>query len=113
MTRAELPATGTRPARRGRVVASYVVAGLTALVLVDALVGDRGLLTLLDARASYGRVEASVVRLRAENQRMREEARRLRTDPDAIEEVARRDLGFIRPGETVFIVRDARPSATR
>jgi cell division protein FtsB len=86
-----------------------MLAAFTALVFVDALVGDRGLLTLIDAKADYERLDAAVGRLRAENQRLRDEARRLRTDPGAIEEVARRDLGFIRPGETVFIVRDARP----
>jgi cell division protein FtsB len=36
-------------------------------------------------------------------------ARRLREDPSAIESVARRDLGLIKPGEKVFIVKDAAP----
>ena len=34
---------------------------------------------------------------------MRNEARRLREDPTAIEELARRELGLIKPGEKVFI----------
>ena len=33
----------------------------------------------------------------------------LREDPTAVEAVARQDLGLIKPGEKVFIVRDAAP----
>ena len=38
------------------------------------------------------------------------QARRLREDPPAIEEIARRELGLIRPGERVFIVKDVPPA---
>jgi cell division protein FtsB len=33
----------------------------------------------------------------------------LREDPNAIEELARRELGLIRPGETLFIIKDIPP----
>jgi cell division protein FtsB len=33
-------------------------------------------------------------------------ARRLRDDPAAIEEQARRELGLIKPGEVLFIIKD-------
>ena len=49
---------------------------------------------------------ASIARQRAENARLREQARRLRDDPAAVEEIARRELGLIRPGEKVFIIKD-------
>jgi cell division protein FtsB len=39
--------------------------------------------------------------------RLREEARRLREEPSAIEEIARRELGLIKPGEKLFIIREA------
>ena len=38
--------------------------------------------------------------------KLRETARRLREDPAAIEEIARRELGLIKRGERVFIVKD-------
>ena len=79
-------------------------------MIVDALVGERGLLAMRRARRQYSELSASIVQLRAENVRLREEARRLREDPTAIEELARRELGLIRPGEKVFIVRDHAPS---
>jgi cell division protein FtsB len=83
------------------------------LVAVDALVGDRGLLAMLRARKQGDALSASIARQRAENARLREDARRLSEDPAAIEEVARRELGLIKPGERVFIVKDIPPPAKR
>jgi cell division protein FtsB len=82
---------------------------VTAILVVDTMVGEKGLLTLLEARREYTTVERSLLRARAENARLREETRRLREDPAAIEELARRDLGMIKPGEKLFIIRDVQP----
>jgi cell division protein FtsB len=79
---------------------------------VDAFAGDRGLLAILRARREYEELSQALDRQRAENARLREEARRLRDDPGAIEELARRDLGLIRPGERVFIVKDLKSPGT-
>ena len=54
----------------------------------------------------YRDLEQSLAEVRAENADLREEAERLREDPTAIEELARRDLGLIKPGEKLFIVKD-------
>lgn len=80
------------------------------LFVIDALVGDKGLLAGIRARQQFRALEASVASARSENARLIEEARRLREDPATIEEVARRDLGLIRPGETLFIIKDIKPS---
>ena len=58
------------------------------------------------ARKQYDAVAAAIAKQRAENDRLREEIRRLEDDPATIEELARRELGLIRPGEKVFIVKD-------
>ena len=68
---------------------------------------------MLRARHEYDDLAASIARQRAENGRLREEARRLREDPAMIEEIARRELGLIRPGEKVFIVKDVLPPTAR
>lgn len=80
-----------------------------AVIIADSLVGDRGLLAMLRARREYDELSMTIDRERAENARLRDQVRRLRTDPKAIEEVARRDLGLIRPGEKLFIIRDVPP----
>jgi cell division protein FtsB len=86
---------------------------VAAVVFVDGLVGDRGYLAMRRARQEYDDTAASIGRQRAENTRLREEARRLREDPTAIEEIARRELGLIRPGEKVFIIKDVQPSTPK
>ena len=48
----------------------------------------------------------SLERAREENAELRDMARRLREDPAAIEEQARRELGLIKHGEVLFIVKD-------
>ncbi len=83
---------------------------VASVIVVDGLVGERGLLAMLRARQEYDTLSASIARQRAENARLRETARRLRDDPSAIEEIARRELGLIRPGERVFILKDVAPA---
>ena len=83
---------------------------VASVIVIDGLVGDRGLLAMMRARREYDTAAAAVARQRAENAQMREEARRLREDPAAIEEIARRELGLIRPGEKVFIIKDVKPA---
>lgn len=87
-------------------VARLVAVFVAVVVILDALLGDRGLVAMLRVRRQYHELSNVVARQRAENARLREEARRLREDPGAIEELARRELGLIRPGERVFIVKD-------
>ncbi len=97
-----------RPARGHRVV-QFLLIFVAAVTIIDGLVGDRGLLAMLRARQEYDELAAKIARQRAENLRLRDEARRLREDSATIEEIARRDLGLIRPGEKIFIVKDVAP----
>jgi len=94
-----------RRARNRRLLHLALV--LVAIVVVlDALAGDRGLLAMLRVRGQYNALAATLARERADNARLAEQARRLREDPTAVEEVARRELGLIKPGEKVFIIKD-------
>jgi cell division protein FtsB len=88
----------------------YLLVLVGCLVVVDALVGDNGLLAMIKARQQYRTLEGALERVRAENASMRDQARRLREEPSAIEDIARRELGLIRPGEKLFIVKDIRPT---
>jgi cell division protein FtsB len=97
------------PRRRHRRVIRYVLLLAGCVLVIDALVGDKGLLAMIQARQTYRALEASLADVRAENARLREQARRLREDPAAVEELARRDLGLIKPGEKLFIIKDVAP----
>ena len=81
---------------------------VTLVLVINALVGERGLTETLRARKQHQELVTSIERLRAENARLRDEARRLRSDPSTIEALARRELGLIKPGEMLFIVKDAK-----
>ena len=105
---ADTTTTSSLPRRRRSRVVRYLVVAVGCVLIIDALVGDRGFLAMLKARQQYRTLEASLARARAENAKLREEARELREDPQAIEDIARRDLGLIRPGEKLFIVKDVK-----
>jgi cell division protein FtsB len=94
------------PAQR-LVTIGLVVA--TSVLVLNVLVGTRGLPAVFQARRDHQAASSELQRIREENTRLRQEIMRLRSDPSAIEELARRELGFISPGEKVFIIRDARP----
>jgi cell division protein FtsB len=88
------------------VVLGFVV----CVMLADALFGEKGLLALSRTRQQQRTMAADVARAHAVNAQMREEIRRRTDDPAAIEELARRELGLIKPGEKLFIIRDVPPA---
>jgi cell division protein FtsB len=89
---------------------NYVLGFVTVVLVVDALVGDKGLIDTLRARRQHETLAAELAQKRQENNRLREEIRRLKEDPGAIESLARQDLGLMREGEILFIVRDVPPA---
>jgi cell division protein FtsB len=100
-----------RVQRRSRRLLTGLFVFVVCVLVVDALVGDQGLVATMRARRQYDHLAAEIARLRAENVRLREEARRLQEDPAAIEEIARRELGLMSPGEKLFIIRNVDPPA--
>jgi cell division protein FtsB len=103
---------GPQPRRLSRAgaILRVLLLFVAAVIVVDALVGEQGLLAMRRAQRQSEELARAIARQRAENARLRDEVRRLTEDPAAIEEVARRELGLIRPGETVFIIKDLPPA---
>jgi cell division protein FtsB len=96
---------------RHRRVAMWTLSLMLGALLVNAVVGENGYLATVGAAHEEAALRATVAQLRLENQHLQAEGRRLQTDPDAVEEVARRELGMVRPGETMIVVRDATSAA--
>jgi cell division protein FtsB len=101
------PVSPRAAAMRRRRRFTAIALGFVAMVLlVDGIVGERGLIEMLRARRQHRDLADGIASARQENARLRAEARRLREDPKRIEELARSELGLIRPGEIVVIVKN-------
>jgi cell division protein FtsB len=98
-------AAGPRELRRRRIRLGLTFVSLA--LLLNALAGDRGLVEMVRARRHYRTLESSIATLRVENGRLRENVRQLKEDPAAIEALARRELGLMRRGEILVVVRES------
>ena len=98
-----------RPARR---TARFLVLLVTVLLVGNAILGDRGYLSLMRAADEVEQLSQSIAAVQARNDALRENARQLREEAWRIEELARGELGLMQPGEKLFIVTD-RPVTDR
>lgn len=97
-----LPQRTPAPRHTGR----YVLLLVTILLVANAIVGERGLVALFRANQAHASQQLFINALHAENERLRRYAQALAGEPRVIEEVARRDLGLLKPGEQLFILKE-------
>ena len=103
---AELDRPTLPPRRRANPWLWRVLVLITCVLLVDALFGDRGLAAMLRTRRDHGQSQAALAQRKSENAALRERMRRLLEDPRTIEAVARQELGLVKPGEILVVVKD-------
>ena len=94
------------PRRRDRPWLRRLLLFVACIVAADALVGERGLAQTLKARRDLSRSTVELSAIRAENATLREDIRRLKEDRSTLEHVARGELGLVRRGEILVIVKD-------
>jgi cell division protein FtsB len=94
-------------ARGGQVIAA-VLAFAIAGVAWSALLGEHGVRHLLDLRAERQDLGRSAFRLLQENAQLRDQIVRLKTDDLYLEDLARKQLGLVKPNETVYRYRSSR-----
>jgi cell division protein FtsB len=82
---------------RGLVIGLFSVA--TVMVLAY---GGQSLARVWHMKTEVESLEREITSLRAETGRLTALVTRLRSDPDFIEQVAREDLGLVKPGEKVL-----------
>jgi cell division protein FtsB len=75
------------------------------VLAVNALIGERGLSETLRARREFREAVSDLSRLQYENAALSEAISRLRHDATTIESVARAELGPIRQGEILVVVK--------
>ena len=97
--------------RRRRLIAYALLAG-AGVLMVNALLGENGYVATVRAQREYGELHAALAAELRKTEELRERIYRMRNDPKALEEEARRQLGLIRPGETLVIIRDVKSAGS-
>jgi cell division protein FtsB len=93
---------------------SLLLIAILTLVVLGILSGivTQGLEDVARARREQRILEERKIELEQEIERLQQTLDSLRTDPDAVESLARRDLGWIRPGEQVILLATPTPPPT-
>jgi cell division protein FtsB len=100
---------GAKLAAAGRWLVRVIVAGLVALLVASLpfeLFSEGGINKYMRLKKELKNIRQRNQRLTFGVRRLRREIRELRHDDEALEEVARDELGLIRDGEIVFIVQE-------
>jgi cell division protein FtsB len=92
----------------GQVLTAALVLAIVA-VLVSALFGEHGVTHLLRLKAEQRKQSDTTFSLLQQNARLLDEVRKLRSDELYLEGLARRQLGLVKPNETVY--RSNRPAS--
>ena len=72
------------------------------LLFISGLLGDRGILRLHQLKQEQERLEASIREQEKTKLELTREVRALHGDPKYLEQLARDELGLVRPGEVVY-----------
>jgi len=79
----------------------FLLAGLV-LLLVQDLFGTHGVLAMRRAQKQAAQVKQEIEQIDQENRRLEDKVKSLKSDPQAIERIAREEMGLARPGEYIF-----------
>lgn len=88
----------------------FLIAGLGLFVLQDVF-GMHGVLAMRRAQHEAARDRQEIDRINQENVELQNRVNSLKTDPQAIERIAREQMGLARPGEYIFKIPPANPPA--
>jgi cell division protein FtsB len=87
-----------------------IVALLVAFGILSSIV-TQGFRQLAEAEQERDQLRAEKQRLEQRIEELNATLEALRTDPAAVESLARRDLGWVRPGDTVIVLATPTPAA--
>jgi cell division protein FtsB len=87
--------------QRRKITLALVFAAMLVLLLV-VVFGDNGWVELKRLQKTHMALVEGNARLTRENSQMYDVIGRLQNDPDYIENIARQELGMVRPDEVIF-----------
>jgi cell division protein FtsB len=85
-------------------LAIVVTLGFLAFVGFDSYMSESGLKRIESLDTQYQNLQEELKLLQQENASLRTTIQTLKDNPQALEEVAREQLGYIKPGEKVYIL---------
>jgi cell division protein FtsB len=98
--------------RAWRPAASVVAVSLTVLILWQGVNGKNGLRVWMEKRAEDRQLRKQIDDLNQENARLRDRVDRLKSNPDAIDQVAREQMRYLKPNEVVVQLPPAKKAPT-
>lgn len=84
--------------------ATLLLAAGVALLLISDVFGTHGVLAMRRSQQQAADIEKKIEQLNAENQQLEAKVKALKTDPEAIEKIAREEMGLAKQGEYIFKV---------
>ena len=86
------------------------ILGIALLALgIHDVFGAHGYLAMRRSEKQMEQLRGEIERLNQENQSLAEHVNALKTDPEAIEKIAREEMGLAKPGEMIFKLPTAAP----
>ncbi|MFZ0036652.1 MAG: septum formation initiator family protein [Candidatus Acidiferrales bacterium] len=79
------------------------ILGFVLLLLQDVF-GTHGVVAMRRSQKEASQIRQEIQQLNDENKQLDERVKDLKSDPQTIEEIARKDVGLARPGEYIFKV---------
>lgn len=91
-----------RERKRRHAIFAAVFVIVAAYVGANFLLGDMGYLSYKKLLGSADGIRTELAGIKDKNDYLRREVDALKNDPNAIEVIARRDLGLAKPGEKIY-----------
>src|ERR1700723_2917300 len=82
--------------------ANWFLAAALSLLLLQDVFGTHGVLAMRRAQKEATAVQQEINLINEENRQLQDKVKALKTDPQAIEHIAREEMGLARPGEYIF-----------
>ncbi|HEY6464370.1 MAG TPA: septum formation initiator family protein [Candidatus Acidoferrales bacterium] len=90
--------------------ATLLLAAGVALLLISDVFGTHGVLAMRRSQKQAADIEEKIEQLNQENAQLDVNVKALKTDPEAIEKIAREEMGLAKQGEYIFKVAPQTPA---
>ena len=101
-----LPRRTPKPRRAWR----YLLVLVALLLVANSILGERGLVALFQVSREHTQLRQIIETLHEENNRLHRYVQALTIEPRFLENEARRELGMIKPGEQLFLIKTIPPA---